>query len=540
MKSSILAVAAALALGVNAANHHAHGAFHKRGMKLQTGAGAPEESCGCTTIWKTVTGSGIIHTPPPVVSTKAPEPTTTAIVVPTTTEAPPPPPVVTVPVVPLPTPTVTTLEPGTHTIPATTITVTEETTVCGATTTSVPEGTHTYGGVTTIVETATTIVCPIATVTTQDGVVTSTIVETTYVCPSAGTYTIAPSTTTVDKSTVFVYPTPTAIAPGTYTQPEIVTTITETNYIVYCPYTSSVADLPVPTSTSPAPVVETVVPVEEKPKAVPVAGGLGTNTDQWAITYTPYTTDGACKDAASVMSDLGDIASKGFTTIRLYSADKTDCNGLENVSAGCEAHGLTMIIGVYINGSGIEGAKPQITDLQNFTRWHLVVLVVIGNESIFNGVCSATDLAIFISTSKTVFQGCGYTGPVTTTETLNVLEQHASTLCPVIDVVGANIHPFFNSGVVASEAGNFVKGQLDIVDSLCPGKTGINLETGWPSAGKCNGAACPGQEAQSQAVTSIRKAVGGKSVMFSYMNDEWKNPGEFDCEKSWGISGLFA
>ncbi|KFY09648.1 hypothetical protein V492_05412 [Pseudogymnoascus sp. VKM F-4246] len=530
MKGSFFAVAAALAVGASAANHHAHDAFHKRGLVpsgVAVGTAGAQESCGCTTRWETVTGEPTLHNPPPT-STKE----TSSSVVPTSSEEPVP--VVTVPVVPLPTPSPTTLQPGTHTIPATTITVTEETTVCGATSTEVPSGTHTYGGVTTVVVTATTVTCPVATVSTSNGVTTSVIVETTYVCPTAGTYTIAPSTTTVTESTIFVYPTPTTVVPGTYTQPAITTTITETDYVVYCPYTSSESQLPVPTSTSPAPVQ-----TSEASKPQPNKGGLGTDGDQWAITYTPYDQAGSCLDASAVLKDLEDIASKGFTAVRLYSADKTDCNGLENVSAACEAHGLQLIVGVYIKETGIEGARPQITSLSTFTRWDLVVLVVIGNESIFNGFCSAEELASFITSSKETFAQAGYTGPVTTTETLNVLQQHKGALCDAIDVVGANIHGFFNSATIASEAGKFVKGQLDLVDQLCPGKTGINLETGWPSAGKCNGLACPGPVLQSIAIKSIREAVGGKSVVFSYHNDDWKNLGQFDCERSWGISSLF-
>jgi exo-beta-1,3-glucanase (GH17 family) len=516
--------------------HHPLGDRHRRGNSyVNTSSSSASRSIHSDS-------SSLVHNPPPtstkVTSSssiiKSSSSSSVVVPVPTSTKAPVVP-VVTIPVIPLPTPSPTTLQPGTHTIPATTITVTEETTVCAATSTSVPAGTHTYGGVTTVVVTATTVVCPVATVSTSNGVTTSIIVETTYVCPSAGTYTIAPSTTTVTDSTVFVYPTPTTVVPGTYTQPAITTTITETDYVVYCPYTSSAAQLPVPTSTSPAPVQTSAVAV----KPVPNKGGLGTNTDQWAITYTPYDQAGACKDAAAVLKDLADISSKGFTAVRLYSADKTDCNGLENVSAGCAAHGLQLIVGVYIKETGIEGAKPQITSLSTFTRWDLVILVVIGNESIFNGVCSAEELAAFITSSKQVFQGAGYTGPVTTTETLNVLQQHKDVLCGAIDVVGANIHPFFNSATKAEDAGTFVKGQLDLVDQLCPGKTGINLETGWPSAGICNGEACPGPFKQAAAIKSIREAVGGKSVVFSYHNDDWKNLGQFDCERSWGISSLF-
>jgi exo-beta-1,3-glucanase (GH17 family) len=444
-------------------------------------------------------------------------------------------------VVPVPTPDVQTAPtPGIYTIPATTITLTESTTVCAATSTNLPSGTHTYGGVTTVVATHTTVVCPVATVTENNGVKTSTIVHTTYVCPSAGTYTIGATTTAVTEiSTAFVYPIPTSYAPGTYTHPEIVTTITETNFVYFCPYTSSSIELPPPAATPPPKAQPKVAPA---PKPSPIqkpSGHLGTDGDHWAITYTPYTSTGGCKGAAEVSSDIAEIASKGFTTIRLYSADKTDCNGLENVSAACKANGLTMIIGVFIKNTGLPGAQPQIDELAHFTRWEIVDLVVVGNEAVFSGFVGAQDLANFIAGAKQTFAGCGYTGPVTTTEPLHTLQENAAVLCPVIDVVGCNIHPFFNADVSASTAGEFVAGQLALVDKLCPGKEGINLETGWPSAGRCNGNACPGHQEQATAVAGIKAAVGGKSVMFSYINDEWKEPGPYECERSWGIAGLF-
>lgn len=63
MKAGVLVIAAAIASGVSAgknhARHHAHEAFHldlERGL-LTTGS-APEPTCGCTTIWTTITGEG--------------------------------------------------------------------------------------------------------------------------------------------------------------------------------------------------------------------------------------------------------------------------------------------------------------------------------------------------------------------------------------------------------------------------------------------------------------------------------------------------
>lgn len=57
MKAGVLAVAAAIAGGVNARDlgrRHGHQEFHERGL-LATPASS-SESCGCTTVWSTVTG----------------------------------------------------------------------------------------------------------------------------------------------------------------------------------------------------------------------------------------------------------------------------------------------------------------------------------------------------------------------------------------------------------------------------------------------------------------------------------------------------
>jgi exo-beta-1,3-glucanase (GH17 family) len=451
----------------------------------------------------------------------------------------------------VPTPLATTCPtPGVYTIPATTVTLTESTTVCAATSTSVPSGTHTVGGVTTVVTTSTTVVCPYATVSTSSGVVTSTILTTTYVCPSAGTYTVVPPmTTSCSTESIWVYPTPASYAPGTYTQSEIVTTITETDYVIFCPFTSPA---PAPPKSTSAPVT-TAAPAPAPAKSSTAApassssssgsssssssGALGSSGDQWAITYTPYNSDtGACLNAAQVLVDIALIKLKGFTTVRVYS---TDCNTLENVGSACEISGLKMILGIFISDTGISGAQDQVTAITSWAKWDLVELVVIGNEAVFSGYCSASELAGFISSCKSTFASSGYSGPCTTTEPLDIWQESTAALCEVVDVVGANIHPFFNADVSCDQAGSFVASQLAIVDGLCSGKTGINLETGWPTDGSCNGAACPGQSEQATAVAGIKAAAGGRSAMFSFSNDLWKPLGSFDCEQSWGMINLF-
>lgn len=399
----------------------------------------------------------------------------------------------------VPTPVVTVIAtPGVYTIPATTITLTKTEAVCVPQTTSLAPGTQTYGGVTTIVATSTTVVCPLATVTVEDGVTISKIYTTTYICPSAGTYTIGATTSTV-TGTVTVpceYPAPTAFPPGTYTQPEIVTTITVTSQVVTCPFLTAgptaapttaapttaapvatsapvvsapVSSAPVAsqvpaTSAGPASsVVATVIsssssvappPVQSTPVSSPGAG-------PWAITYSPYSSSGGCLSASQIDADIASIAQKGFQNIRLYS---TDCAGLENVGGSAEKHGLGIIMGIFIKAGGVHTGDSQVTDLLAWGKWDMIVMFVIGNESIFNGFCSASELAAYIVSVTSQVRAAGYKGPVTTTEPLNIIQSSGSALCSSIDVIGVNIHPFFNSGVTADQAGTFLAGQLKLAE----------------------------------------------------------------------------
>ncbi|WYZ34514.1 hypothetical protein EsH8_I_000790 [Colletotrichum jinshuiense] len=573
MKGSILAAAAAAVGGVSAAAHrHAHADLFKRGAD-QASVCVP----GCTTIYTTYYGEPTLvpHTPSKPIASALPSATTKAPVKPTSTQK---------PAVDLPTPVPELCPtPGTYTFPATTITVNQTTTVCAPETTKVPAGTHTFGGVVTVVESATTVVCPYATEKTKDGVVTSVVETTTYVCPTPGTYTIAPITTTVTAPANCVYPVVTEVVPGTYTRPAVVTTITETSVVVVCPFTSekpqpttsveapkptteapkptTPVEAPKPTTEAPAPVPTTSAVVTPEPvvstpasssapapsSTAPSTGGLGgSNGDHWAITYTPFSEDasGSCKTAEQVDADISTIKNSGFRTVRVYS---TDCSTLENVGAACEKYGLSMIIGIFVKQSCDPTSteiKDQIDAITAWKKWGMVDLVVVGNECIFQGRCSAASLKQLIVSVKSTITAAGYTGPYTTAETVGVWQQSdvVSEICSVIDIVGGQIHPYFNAETDASSAGTFVKGQIELLESsnICGDKPALNLECGWPSGGSCNGKACPGTAEQATAIASIQELAGGKTVFFSFHNDEWKDPGSCGCERTWGCGQLFS
>ncbi|KAI1804039.1 glycoside hydrolase family 17 protein [Daldinia bambusicola] len=580
MKATIAVAAAAALTGVNAGSvHHRHARAHDAFNALERKA--DNATCGCTTIYSTYYGEATLSFPP-VPTT--PSTTATPEATPSSTSIPPPPPAPTTStstavLVPTPIPQ-TCSTTGVYTFPATTVTLTDSTTVAVPSSTPLTSGTHTIGGVTTIVETATTVTCPYATVSTSEGVVTSVIETTTYVCPSAGTYTIAPTTTTVDKSTIVTVPSVTSYPPGTYTQPEVVTTITETNTVVYCPFdipTPSVSTTPVAVPTTPvavptSPVVVPTSPIVSvsvsipvgvpntptskpevpKPSSYPVSspsspskpkpsGSLGGPVGQpWGISYTPYETgpEGGCKSASQVEQDIAAIAAAGVKSVRVYS---TDCDTLPNVGGACAKHGLKMILGIFIDSPGCDAHNPtvaeQISSIKSWAKWDLVDLITVGNEAVFHGYCQPSELASLITKCKGEFSG--YTGPYTTAETVNIWQQSdfSSAICGVVDVAGANAHAFFNTQTVASQAGQFVKGQLDIVSKICKNAPGIILETGWPSAGDAMGLAVPGVAQQAEAIKSIVKECGDKAVMFSYSSDAWKDPNTAcKCEPHFGVA----
>lgn len=443
----------------------------------------------------------------------------------------------------VPTPIVNFPTPGTFTVPATTVTVTQETTVCGATSTELPEGSHTYGGVTTVVETATTVTCPIATVKPTGDTVTSVIETTTFVCPSGGTYTIGPSTTSLDTSTVLVYPTPATYPPGTYTQDEQTVTVTNTDYTYVCPEPTGDAPTSAPEPTY-VPEEPTYVPeptTSEEPVPEPTESSttpppVGGSGDKYGITYSPYSDSGDCKDASTVKADILLAKLAGFEAVRIYS---TDCDGLQTVGQACDTHNMKMILGVFIDDSGISGAQEQVDAITKWGEWDKVSLIVVGNEALFSGALDAGSLAGFISSSSQKFKSAGYNGPVTTTEPLNIWQDKGSALCSAIDVVGANLHPYFNKEVTPLKAGSFVKSQMELASQVCNGKEVVVLETGWPSGGSSNGLAIAGVVEQFTAVSSIVKEVGDKVVLFSFADEKWKPAGEFGVEQNWGCIDAF-
>ena len=264
---------------------------------------------------------------------------------------------------------------------------------------------------------------------------------------------------------------------------------------------------------------------------------------QWAMVYFPYNDDSTCKSLLTVRSDIAHIARKGFTSIRLHASD---CNALYKVGEAALLHNMKMILGVHIDETGLDAAQLQIEEMitwirdQHQDQWDIVEMIVIGEETIFNEFLLPEVLAAFITSSRKTLRQAGFRGPVTTTEPIPTLYEHAHDLCPVIDVPAANIHPFFHREVSSNAAGAYVADALSVLSDLCPGKTEVvNLETGWPSRGLANGVAVPGRVEQMVAMEGIMRFAGARSVVLGFGDDGWKDEGDLGVEGAWGCEGLF-
>ncbi|KAK9450814.1 glycoside hydrolase superfamily [Limtongia smithiae] len=388
----------------------------------------------------------------------------------------------------------------------------------------------------------------IATITTSSSIWMPTSASTTSDDVTSTFYSTVTVFVTITPIFSTYYSTTTAV-PGVYIiDNTYTTTLFSTGLLEFAYSTQTI----IPTATSASGVVTSYVAASEptqvlrKRQEAVVHAPVETPAAKarpWAIAYSPYTSVGGCKADAVIKRDMAVIASKGFRAVRIYS---TDCGLNSVISPAAAEHGLRLILGLSINDSGVECARQQLPALMSFSYWSLVDLVVVGNEAVFNEFVTASELSQFIDdVRRSLRDHTPYVGPVTTAETPTVLQNEAAILCPIIDVVGVNVHPFFDSTVSPRDAGAIVKSISLSAHAAC-GRDNVLpvvvLETGWPHSGdSANGNAIPGAAEQVEAIASIRRATDTDSnvVFFTYTDDEWKQPGAFGVEQRFGAIDAF-
>jgi exo-beta-1,3-glucanase (GH17 family) len=258
------------------------------------------------------------------------------------------------------------------------------------------------------------------------------------------------------------------------------------------------------------------------------------------VTYSPYKGGGGCKSASEVDADFA-LFAEDFSIVRLYGVD---CDQVAAAYAAAKKYGNKLFLGIYDITAVPQAVSTMAAGVNN--DWSVVDTVSVGNELVNSGAASVGQVLAALSQARTALSAAGYTGPVVTVDTF-VAAEHNPALCDQSDYCAVNVHPFFDPNTGPDQAGSFVTSTIATLRSKLsdPRKRIVVTETGWPWKGSANGAAVPGLDQQTAALTSIKGAFSSNPadcILFTAFNDLWKQaaPSTFYAEQFWGMGGRYS
>ncbi|ANB15570.1 Scw11p [Sugiyamaella lignohabitans] len=224
----------------------------------------------------------------------------------------------------------------------------------------------------------------------------------------------------------------------------------------------------------------------------------------WAVSYSPYTSDGSCKRSQDITKDLNSIADIGTKAVRLFSSD---CEVLESLS---NVRQLRVILGIHPHSE--KGSISELTEsldeqMDEITRckcWSNIDMLVVGSQGVFAELYTRADLVKMLRYVRSKVSGIdAFQGLLSTAEPVEsyisstkynavsvseykkfqrILSRDVipdddfdlfvedNDLCSVVDVIGLVVQPYFNSAIDASEAGSLVSRDVRFAKHLCSDK----------------------------------------------------------------------
>jgi exo-beta-1,3-glucanase (GH17 family) len=229
---------------------------------------------------------------------------------------------------------------------------------------------------------------------------------------------------------------------------------------------------------------------------------------------------------------------KDYKIIRIYG---TDCDQVSLAIQNAVKNDQKLMGGVYIEKPDAYMITDAITQYKTAIdqyaggSWDVLSLFSVENEQVDQHAMTASQVVDAINSARSQLRAQGYNGPVGAVETAPAMMDNPA-ICDASDIVMCNIHAFFDRNTQASDAGPFVKGQVDQVRAACGNKHVVVTESGWPHQGDANGAAVPSPENQGKAMDSIRASFNSDMFLFSAFDSGWKtdSASTFNSERYWG------
>ncbi|KAL3670033.1 hypothetical protein V7S43_005403 [Phytophthora oleae] len=181
----------------------------------------------------------------------------------------------------------------------------------------------------------------------------------------------------------------------------------------------------------------------------------------------------------SVQEDIATIRSHGFNSVRTYISKFGNTNfGLAIADARLN---MTVALGVpYPQSDYVEQMDAALTAANTGG----VSYIFVGNENLAGATNVPPEMISTIKSIKSLVPGNVKVGTVQrNTEVINYAGINGwSDLVAACDVLGVNVHPYFNPGTTADKAIDVVNNQWTTMKANFGDKL-IVTETGWPSEG---------------------------------------------------------
>jgi len=262
---------------------------------------------------------------------------------------------------------------------------------------------------------------------------------------------------------------------------------------------------------------------------------LATGGKLYCVSYAPFRggqnplVEGTEVTAAQIDEDLA-LVSRYTDCIRTYSLE----NGLDQIPAIAERHGLKMLLGVWLSSKAENNSRQIATAVDLAKKFPEVIrAVVVGNEVLLRGELSVTDLAAKIREVK-----AQVTVPVTYADVWEFWLRY-SDLQYAVDFVTIHILPYWEDfPLPATIAASHVDAIRRQVAAAIPGKEIMIGEVGWPSAGRMREAARPSPSNQAQVIeetVALAEREHFRVNVIEAFDQPWKRWLEGSTGGYWGI-----
>ena len=186
---------------------------------------------------------------------------------------------------------------------------------------------------------------------------------------------------------------------------------------------------------------------------------------------------------------------------------------------------MHLIIGIFVNnpGSADSDFARQVSAIQSYISVNgagNIDALLIGNEPFAGQHASVDQIASYLSQAKATFPNLKISCPLTHSELL----QYGGQICGLLDIVAAQIHPFFSSSYVSpGDSGSYVESEMGLMSGICGNKPVFVSECGYPSGGGTWLSQIAGVIEQESAIASIRGSSKANHItIFSSSSDDWK------------------